>query len=32
MAELKRFLDSIKFQYIDDLKDTEIEKVVLKIL
>ena len=29
MDELKRFLDSIKFEYIDDLQNTEILKVVL---
>ena len=29
MEELKRFLSSINFEYIDELKDTYIEKVVL---
>ena len=29
MAELKRFLDSIKFDYVDELDNTVIDKVVL---
>jgi len=29
MEELKRFLNSIKFEYVDDLNNTEIMKVVL---
>ena len=29
MDELKRFLNSVKFEYIEELQDTEIQKVVL---
>ena len=32
MEELKRFLNSIDFEYDEELDNTTIEKVVLKIL